>query len=76
MKNKTNKLFLMGYKVFNSDLKAILFHKNAVINTINPHSYCVSIDDNFFKESLEDSDFLLPDGIGICLAFQYLFKNR
>lgn len=76
MKNKIHNRFLMGYKVFNSDLKAILFHKKAVINTINPHSYCVSLDDNFFRESLEDSDFLIPDGIGICLAFQYLFKKQ
>ena len=33
---------LLGYKVFKSSLDNIDLNSNKLINTINPHSYCVS----------------------------------
>ena len=46
-----------------------------VINTINPHSYCVALEDIVFKEALLASDILLPDGVGILYASKIL-KNK
>lgn len=43
-----------------------------VINTINPHSFCVAEQDEDFKKALLNSDFLIPDGIGIVKAVKYL----
>ena len=42
--------------------------KKTIINTINPHSFCVAKRDKYFKEALLNSDILVPDGIGIVLA--------
>ena len=44
-----------------------------VVNTINPHSYCVANKDLDFKQALEESDILLPDGIGIVWAEKFLY---
>lgn len=46
------------------------------INTINPHSYCVAKTDVNFYEALQNSDVLLPDGIGIVWAERVLNSNR
>jgi len=46
-----------------------------IINTINPHSFCVAKKDAEFKKALQQSDVLLPDGIGIVLAIK-LFNNK
>jgi len=42
------------------------------INTINPHSYCVAKKDIVFRKALQQSDYLLPDGIGIVYAAKIL----
>ena len=47
-----------------------------MINTINPHSYCVALTDKLFHEALLDSDALLPDGSGISLAIAILYKDK
>lgn len=39
--------------------------KTLLINTINTHSYVIAINDYEFRKSLENSDFIIPDGIGI-----------
>ncbi len=46
-------------------------HK-VVVNTINPHSYCVAEKDKAFKIALQESDYLLPDGVGIVMAARIL----
>src|SRR5690606_4098123 len=43
-----------------------------IINTINPHSYCVAEKDKAFKKALQESDYLLPDGVGIVMAAKVL----
>ncbi|WP_111682121.1 WecB/TagA/CpsF family glycosyltransferase [Winogradskyella tangerina] len=43
-----------------------------IVNTINPHSYCISRKDELFNEALHHSDYLLPDGVGIVLASKFL----
>ncbi len=61
--------------VFSSNLSDIDFNKRCIINTINPHSYCVSKNDPLFQKALMNSDVLLPDGSGIVLASKILFKK-
>ena len=66
---------LLGYNVFKSRLNEIDFDGSKCINTINPHSFCVAKRDDEFKKALEDSDILLPDGIGIVWAEKFLNGN-
>jgi N-acetylglucosaminyldiphosphoundecaprenol N-acetyl-beta-D-mannosaminyltransferase len=66
---------ILGYNIFNSSLESIDLFNNKIINTINPHSYCVSNKDLDFKEALKNSDILLPDGIGIVWAEKFLNGN-
>jgi N-acetylglucosaminyldiphosphoundecaprenol N-acetyl-beta-D-mannosaminyltransferase len=52
------------------------FSDKVLINTINPHSFCVALKDNEFKNSLIHSTYLLPDGIGIVLASRFIYKKK
>ena len=63
---------ILGYKIFENTLESVDFSKNKIINTINPHSYCVAKQDLQFKQALSSSDILLPDGIGIVWAEKFL----
>ena len=69
---KINLLKIIDAYVFSSDLTSINLDKKSIINTINPHSYCVSLTDKKFQEALLTSDVLLPDGSGIVLAAKVL----
>ncbi len=62
--------------IFSSNLAEIDFNKRCIINTINPHSYCVSKKDPLFQKALMNSDILLPDGSGIVLASKILFRKK
>ena len=66
---------ILNYNINSLPLEAIDFSKFRIINTINPHSYCVANKDLVFKEALENSDTLLPDGIGIVWAERFLNGN-
>lgn len=66
---------LLNYKVYKGTLSQIDLKKNKIINTINPHSFCVSKQDKLFESALQDSDILLPDGVGIIWAEKILNKN-
>ena len=66
---------ILGYNIFNSSLESIDLVNNKIINTINPHSYCVANKDLDFKQALKNSDILLPDGIGIVWAEKFLNGN-
>ena len=62
---------LLGYKV-TPDYPQFPVQEKTIVNTINPHSYCVAKKDMAFKKALQQSDFLLPDGVGIVLAAKVL----
>ena len=47
-----------------------------IINTINPHSYCLAKNDSLFNKALQSSDILLPDGTGIVLAARILNNKK
>ena len=69
------KIDILKYKI-NTTLPEYPFDKKLIINTINPHSYTVAKKDLLFKKALENSDFLLPDGIGIVLAAKVLKRKK
>lgn len=64
------------YTIYKKDLNKIDFSTNKIINTINPHSYCIAKADEVFEKALINSDILLPDGIGIVWAEKLINRNR
>ena len=67
---------ILGF-LLHDDLNLNLESQNQIIiNTINPHSYCIALDDPIFRKSLFDSDILLPDGIGFVYASKLLNKKK
>jgi N-acetylglucosaminyldiphosphoundecaprenol N-acetyl-beta-D-mannosaminyltransferase len=66
---------ILGYDVYSS-LPELNSEFQLIVNTINPHSYCESLKDPQFKKALQNSDILLPDGIGIVLAIKWLLGKN
>ena len=67
----------LGYSVYAGErILESLANKKTIVNTINPHSYCVAEKDSFYCQALHRSDFLLPDGIGIIMAIWILSGIR
>lgn len=62
----------MEYSIFSGDLSECLSNEKKLINTINQYSYCIAQTDSKFKEALQGSDILLPDGMAIVAAVQLL----
>ena len=67
---------LLNYNIFRGSLNNINLEKHRIINTINPHSYCVAKKDLIFKKALQESDILLPDGIGIVWGIKILENQK
>jgi len=67
---------LLGYPIYTSGLGALSLDSVKMINTINPHSYCIAQKDKVFAEALSKGDLLLPDGQGIVLAARLLMKKK
>ena len=67
---------LMNFKVFEKSLNDIDILNCRIINTINPHSYCMTKKDAEFKHVLQNSDILLPDGVGIVWASKVLNQKK
>lgn len=68
---------VFDYKVFCdclSDLK-LFVNRPVCINTINAYSYVIAKKDDRFKNALQSSDILLPDGFPITFA-ALLLKGR
>ncbi|WP_044208203.1 WecB/TagA/CpsF family glycosyltransferase [Flammeovirga sp. OC4] len=65
------------FNIYNDKLSNlnIVDKKKYIINTINPHSYITSKSDDDFYSALSNSNYLLPDGIGIVYAFKILFNK-
>lgn len=76
MKETEKIVSILGYDVFSGDLKTTGFIEKMMINTINPHSFCVAQEDVQFNAALKRSDILLPDGIGIVFAAKILKGKR
>jgi len=65
---------LKDFDIFDGSLSQLQDDK-MLISTINAHSYNVSQKDQFFKEALDKSDVLIPDGISVVWALKWL-KNK
>jgi len=46
--------------------------ETAVFACINPHSYAVALNDPSFSSALKDSNWLVPDGVGMVVASRFL----
>src|SRR5690554_5201988 len=66
----------MEYNVFSSTLENLPVKNPLVINTINQYSFCIAEEDKRFKEALQNSDVLLPDGIGVVAAVRLLSGGK
>lgn len=63
---------IMGYTL-QTDLEDFtLWGKKVIVNTLNPHSYCMAKKDSTFAHALNSADILLPDGVGLVLATKFL----
>ena len=67
---------VVSYKIHKTSLSELVIKSPFVINTINPHSYCVAQKDREFGEALLNSDVLLPDGSGIVFATKILTGQK
>lgn len=70
------KKMMLFDKVYLETLNDLNLSTTRVINTLNPHSYCVAKKDPLFQEALNSSDVLMPDGIGIVWALQLLKRKK
>lgn len=62
---------LRTFELYNGPLNELDSSKK-LINTLNAHSFNTLKKDNFFREALQASDMLLPDGISVVLAMRLL----
>ncbi|HQI44582.1 MAG TPA: WecB/TagA/CpsF family glycosyltransferase [Bacteroidales bacterium] len=70
-----NNIELLNFQI-NINIPDFNYNEQTIINTINPHSYCISKKDILFNEALHQSDILIPDGIGIVYAARILKKIK
>lgn len=66
---------LLGYTITTS-IPSEFQNQPNIISTINPHSYCIAKKDQDFEKALQQSDYLLPDGVGIVLAANFLIGKK
>lgn len=66
---------LKNFDIFKDELKSI--HQNkALISTINAHSYNVCKKDDVFRQALQNSQVLIPDGISVVWAYCWLKGHK
>jgi N-acetylglucosaminyldiphosphoundecaprenol N-acetyl-beta-D-mannosaminyltransferase len=63
---------ISGYRLYSEPLSVLPNKPKLLVNTINQYSYCIANQDPEFKKSLQESDILLPDGIGVVIATRFL----
>ena len=76
MNNSIPSINLIEYKVYNGNLQECFATDKLLINTINQYSYCIAEKDSDFKTALQQSDILLPDGVGIVSAVRLLTGEK
>lgn len=67
---------ILGYDVFSGREEYFTTGFTGVVNTISPHSYVESRKDTLFREALMNSDYIIPDGIGIVMAVRILTGKK
>lgn len=66
---------IMNYKIYTGEIQDIVLTQHKIVNTINPHSFIIAQRDADFREALQQSDILLPDGYGIKWAAKVLLNK-
>lgn len=66
----------LGYSLFSDNLDGINFQDKMLISTVNQYSYCIAEEDVSFKQALQNSEILLPDGIGMVWAARFLERKK
>ena len=74
-----NFISILGHRISSSEISDIVEHcfiskKNLIVNTINAHSHIVQKDNIEFRNALNNSNIIIPDGIGIVMASRLLNK--
>ena len=69
-------LSLLEYQIFVDKIENINYLDRQLITTINQYSYCIAETELEFKKSLQKSEILLPDGVGIVFAAKILKKKK
>lgn len=72
MNNQT----FFNYNLFADNLARVTTSSKKVISTINPFSFLIAEKDTYFKNALQNSEILLPDGEGIVWATKFLHKKE
>lgn len=67
---------MQDYAVYGGTVANLHFKDKTLINTINQYSYCIAEEDADFKESLQNCDILLPDGMAIVAAVRLLNNKK
>lgn len=68
-------MLLLGYQI-STLYPELPVEKQTIINTLNPHSYCVAKKDDLFRKALRQAEILIPDGFGIVLAVKMICRQR
>lgn len=76
LNSKVNSVPLLGYSVYSGAISGCVTESKTLINTINQYSYCIAEEDVAFKEALQKSDILLPDGMAIVAAVKLLNNQK
>lgn len=66
---------LQHFSIFNHRISEINEHKS-LITTINAHCYNLTKTDMIYKQALLSSDILIPDGISVVWAMNYLTGEK
>ena len=62
--------------IVNELVNKILIKEKSTLNCINPHSYTVSKTNLTFRNALLNSNYLIPDGVGVTVASKFIFRNK
>lgn len=65
-----------GYSVYTGPLPDVPDSGKIEFSCINQNAFCVAEEDADFKESLQECEILLPDGIGIVFAVRFLLHKK
>ncbi|MVN90610.1 WecB/TagA/CpsF family glycosyltransferase [Mucilaginibacter aquatilis] len=65
----------LDYPLYTKSLNDLPLKSSLLVNTINQYSFCMANEDMGFKESLQMSDVLLPDGIMV-VAAEYVMTGK
>ena len=68
-------LMFKNFQIFDGVLNSLSNNKQ-FITTLNAHSYNIALVDEAFKEALQYSNILIPDGIGVVWATKWLTGKK